>query len=189
MLRFLCGPCRIKGSSRLVLLRSSCCLNKISYSYCGKNGRPSMASYLPFVSTSSLSAFVNHSLYLRDIWFCATPLLSMCVAYCEPFTYGRAIAQPVSHWLPTAAAQVRARVRSCGICRGQSGTGAGFLRVLRFPLPIFIPPVAPQSPSFIIWGWYHRPIVAALPDGLSLTPLRIIIKNVYIQLLIWLYTL
>jgi hypothetical protein len=26
---------------------------------------------------------------------------------------------------------------------GQSGAGAGFLRVLRFPLPIFIPPIAP----------------------------------------------
>jgi hypothetical protein len=42
---------------------------------------------------------------------------------------------------------VRARVWSCGICGGQSGTGAGFLRVLRFPLPIFIPTIAPQSPS------------------------------------------
>jgi hypothetical protein len=27
---------------------------------------------------------------------------------------------------------------------GQSGAGAGFLRVLRFPLPIFIPPIAPK---------------------------------------------
>jgi hypothetical protein len=65
---------------------------------------------------------------------------------------GRAIAQAVSHWLPTVAAQVRAWVWSCGICGGQSGAGAGFLGVLRFPLPIFIPPIAPQSPSSIIWG-------------------------------------
>jgi hypothetical protein len=56
---------------------------------------------------------------------------------------GRAIGQVVSHWLPTSAARVRSQVRSCGICGGQSGTGAGFLRVLRFPLPIFIPPTAP----------------------------------------------
>jgi hypothetical protein len=38
-------------------------------------------------------------------------------------------------------------------------------------LPIFSPPIAPQSLSSIIWGWYNRPIVAAVPSGLSLTPL------------------
>jgi hypothetical protein len=57
----------------------------------------------------------------------------------------RAVAQAVSRRLPTAAARVRAWVRSCGFCGGQSGTGAGFLRVLRFTLPIHIPPIAPQS--------------------------------------------
>jgi hypothetical protein len=66
---------------------------------------------------------------------------------------GRTIAQVVSRWLPTAAASVRSRVWSSGICGGQSGAGAGFLRAIRFPLPIFIPPIAPQSPSPIIWGW------------------------------------
>jgi hypothetical protein len=40
---------------------------------------------------------------------------------------GRTIAQAVSLWLPTAAARVRARVWSSGICGGQSGAGAGFL--------------------------------------------------------------
>jgi hypothetical protein len=57
---------------------------------------------------------------------------------------GRAVAQAVSRWLPTAAAPGSRPVRSCGICGGQSGTGAGFLQVLRFPLPIII---APNSPS------------------------------------------
>jgi hypothetical protein len=52
--------------------------------------------------------------------------------------------------ISTAAARVRARVWSCRICGGQSLAGAGFLRVLRSPLPIFIPPIAPQSPSSII---------------------------------------
>jgi hypothetical protein len=44
-------------------------------------------------------------------------------------------------------------------------------------LPIFIPPIAPQSPSSITWGWYNRPVVAAVPSGLSLTTLRIITNN------------
>jgi hypothetical protein len=71
---------------------------------------------------------------------------------------GRATAQAVSHRTPNAAARVRARVRSWGIYDGQSGPGAGFLRVLRFPLPILIPPTARQSSSSIIRGWYNRPI-------------------------------
>jgi hypothetical protein len=50
-----------------------------------------------------------------------------------------------------------------------SGAGAGFLRVLRFPLSIFIPPVAPQSTSSIIWGLYNRPEVAAVSSGRSPT--------------------
>jgi hypothetical protein len=49
----------------------------------------------------------------------------------------------VRSWLPTAAARVRVRA-ACGDCVGQSGTGAGFLRVLWFPLPI-IPPISPLS--------------------------------------------
>jgi hypothetical protein len=82
---------------------------------------------------------------------------------------GRATAQAVKRRLPTAAARIRARVRSYGICGGQSGAGAGFLRVLRFSLPIFIPPIAPQSPSSIIRGWYNRPVVAAVPSD-SVSP-------------------
>jgi hypothetical protein len=61
------------------------------------------------------------------------------------------------------------------ICGGQSGTGADFLRVLRFPLPIFIPPIAPQSPLSIIWSWYSRPVVAAVTSEHIFTPLIIII--------------
>jgi hypothetical protein len=56
---------------------------------------------------------------------------------------GRAVAQAVSRWLPTAGARVRVRT-SCGACGGQNGIGAGFLRVLRFSLPI-IPPISPSS--------------------------------------------
>jgi hypothetical protein len=56
----------------------------------------------------------------------------------------RAKAQAASCWLPTAAAWVRFRFRSCGICGEQSGTGSGFLRVLWFPL-LIIPLIAPHS--------------------------------------------
>jgi hypothetical protein len=57
-----------------------------------------------------------------------------------------------------------------GIRGGQSGTGADFLQVLLFPLLIFIPPIAPQSPSHIIWGGNNKPAVAAVPSALSFTP-------------------
>jgi hypothetical protein len=60
-----------------------------------------------------------------------------------PNTPGRAVAQAVIRWLPTAAPRVRVRA-ACGVSGGQSGTGAGFLRVLRFPLPM-IPPISPAS--------------------------------------------
>jgi hypothetical protein len=48
---------------------------------------------------------------------------------------GRAIAQAVSRWLPTAVVRGSRPGRHVGFCGGQSGSGAGFLRVLRFPLP------------------------------------------------------
>jgi hypothetical protein len=40
---------------------------------------------------------------------------------------------------------------------------------LRFHLPIFIPTIAPKSPSSIILGWCNGPTVAAVPSGLSHT--------------------
>jgi hypothetical protein len=66
--------------------------------------------------------------------------------------YGAAPGQAVSRCPPTVAIRVRARFRSCGICGGQSGIGAGFFLSTSVSLPIFIPPISPQSPSFIIWG-------------------------------------
>jgi hypothetical protein len=67
------------------------------------------------------------------------------VVYIVTSRLGPAVAQAVRRWLPTAAARVRVRA-GCGVCGGQSGTGAGFLRVFRFPLPI-IPPISPSSYS------------------------------------------
>jgi hypothetical protein len=41
--------------------------------------------------------------------------------------YGHAAAQAVIRRLPTAAARVRALLKSCEICGGQTGTGEGLL--------------------------------------------------------------
>jgi hypothetical protein len=83
---------------------------------------------------------------------------------------GRTIAQAVSRRLPTAAAWVRAPDRTCLICSGQTGTEAGFLRILRFPLPILIPPMLHihhhLSSGAGTIGYY----VADVPSVLSLTP-------------------
>jgi hypothetical protein len=67
-------------------------------------------------------------------------LLSGCVCllvarHCVWYTSneGRAIAQAVSRWLLIAAAPVRARVCSSGICGGQNRTEAGFLQYFGVP--------------------------------------------------------
>jgi hypothetical protein len=87
------------------------------------------------------------------------PMIFVVPSWKESLTkHSRAIAQAVSRRLPTAAARVRAQVRSCGICGGQSGTEAGFLRVLRFPLPILIPSTAPHSSSSNNRDWYNGTI-------------------------------
>jgi hypothetical protein len=65
------------------------------------------------------------------------------------------IGQVVSRWLPTEVTRFWAEVMSCGICGRQSGTEAGFLQVLWFPLPL-IPLTAPHSSS-VIQGWSSRP--------------------------------
>jgi hypothetical protein len=41
--------------------------------------------------------------------------------------------------------------------------GQGFSEYFGFPLPIFIPPISPQSPSPNIRGWYIGPVVIAGP--------------------------
>jgi hypothetical protein len=51
----------------------------------------------------------------------------------------------------------RDRVCHVGFCGGQSGSGVGFLRVLRFPLPNFIPPIAPKIILIYHRGLYSRP--------------------------------
>jgi hypothetical protein len=67
---------------------------------------------------------------------------------------GRAIAEAVSRQFPTSAAWVRSHVRPCGICGGQIGTGAGFLQVRQFTLPIRIPPTTPLSLIMLLLTLY-----------------------------------
>jgi hypothetical protein len=55
-----------------------------------------------------------------------------------------AVAQAVSRWLPAVDARVRVRA-ACMVYGEQSGTGAVFLRVLRFSLSFIIPPTYPSS--------------------------------------------
>jgi hypothetical protein len=107
-----------------------------------------LSRYLPEGDRETHSNFQSRATLNSKALQCEARLKSL---------HGSAIAQAVSRQLPTAAARVRARVRSCGICGGRSGTGAGFLRILRFPFPILIPSTAPQPSTSIIWGWYNRP--------------------------------
>jgi hypothetical protein len=68
--------------------------------------------------------------------------------------YSRSVAQEVSRRLRTAETRVRARVKSCWICGGQSGTGAGFLRVLPFLLPLIH-----STNYYTIITLYHQGLV------------------------------
>jgi hypothetical protein len=64
------------------------------------------------------------------------------------YRLGRAIAQAVSRRLPTAAALVqKPGLVMWDFVMDKIGAGAGFLRELRFPLPIYIPSASPQSSS------------------------------------------
>jgi hypothetical protein len=85
----------------------------------------------------------------------------------HPVKHGRSRTKASSQ-RSTVAARVQSQVRSCGIRGGQSDTGAGFLRVLRFPLPVPIPPNSPYSSS--VAGTVGK-LVADIPTGLSLTPI------------------
>jgi hypothetical protein len=84
----------------------------------------------------------------------------------------RAIAQAVSRRIPTTVARVRAQVKLGAICGRQSGTGVGFLRVLRFSLPVLIPRIARHSSSSSLFSGSGTTgqTVTDVPSGLSLSP-------------------
>jgi hypothetical protein len=59
---------------------------------------------------------------------------------------GRAIAEAVSRWLPTAAARVRARVWQVGYVVDKMALGQVFSEYFGFPCqPHFIPSASPSS--------------------------------------------
>jgi hypothetical protein len=61
----------------------------------------------------------------------------------------RAMARVVSHWPVTTEARVHARVNTCGICGGQSGTGMGFSpNSSVFPCQYIIPPLLSKLISY-----------------------------------------
>jgi hypothetical protein len=101
-----------------------CCIAVIGQNILHRSGANS--PQMLFLSVVLIMTLVRSKLYAR-----------------VTFSKGRAVAQAVSGWLPTAAARVRFRA-ACGVCGRQSGTGPGFPRVFRFPLPI-IPPISPSS--------------------------------------------
>jgi hypothetical protein len=88
--------------------------------------------------------------------------------FCLQSSCGCTVAQVVSSWLPIVA-RVRSRDESYGCLGGQSVSGAGFLRVLRFPMTN-IPPVSPHSSISIIRGWYNRPWPTYQADSVSPHP-------------------
>jgi hypothetical protein len=84
---------------------------------------------------------------------------------------GRAIAQAVSRWLPTAAARVRAR-------SGQVGFVVDKMALGRFSPSSSVAPANLHSTNCstitLIYhlGLYNRPEVAAVPGDVSPTPLK-----------------
>jgi hypothetical protein len=86
---------------------------------------------------------------------------------------GHAIAQAVSRRLPTAEAQVRVQVRSCGIFCGQSGIETGFLQVLRFACQFSFNRLLHNHHHHLSFGaGTISQTVAAVPSGLSPHPMR-----------------
>jgi hypothetical protein len=131
----------------------------------------------PYWLIHSFPTFTHYfsDVYLEIIFLCKSPTQSLPLRYSKPndtcifyFHQGCAVAQAVSRWLPTAVARVRVQA-ACGVCGGQSDTGAGFLRLLRFPLPIIIPQISLSS-SLSPGAGTIGLLVAAVSSGPNWTP-------------------
>jgi hypothetical protein len=75
--------------------------------------------------------------------------------------------QGLRRLVSNAAARVRSQVKSCGICGVQSGTGVGFHRLRRFPLPILVPEMSTMHVSS--WTVAKGQLVTDVPSGHTIT--------------------
>jgi hypothetical protein len=100
---------------------------------------------------------------IRDDYVCISDIN-------KSHSLGRGMAQAVSRRLPTADARVRAQVTPCGICGGLSDSGAGFLRVLRFPRQLSFHRLLHIHHHLSSEAGTIGQLVADVSSGLSLTP-------------------
>jgi hypothetical protein len=114
----------------------------------------------------------NISVFFDYMWHEASSFSAEVCNVCNFGTHsvdsgwGRAIAHAVSCWLPTAAARVRSRVWSSGICGGQSGAEAGFPWQSTFHQLLHNHPHLSSGAGTIGQKWLQY-------KGLSRTPLAI----------------
>jgi hypothetical protein len=80
------------------------------------------------------------------------------------------VVMPELSWLVAALTPRRPEfdIRACGICGERNGTGAGFLRLFRLPLPILIPSTALYSliiPLSTLYSLYTHSILNPVKTG------------------------
>jgi hypothetical protein len=97
---------------------------------------PQYFLFFPSVTSRNFLDGVIVCFKYKSVFLCR--ITSSCFCWSEETSV-------LSTWNPTAVARVPSQVKSCGICGRQSDREASFLRVLRYPLPILIPPNAPCS--------------------------------------------
>jgi hypothetical protein len=93
------------------------------------------------LSASVLFAFSGFQITVSEIHIIHFFYLGFCVSSGQ----GRVIAEASSRRLLTAAVRIQTKIKSCSIYGGQNFNGTSFLRVLQFPLPIFILANVPYS--------------------------------------------